>query len=76
MLTALGLWQQKEIRWTFLPQSLGVAYLTTIAANTVRIGAAIELAFILALERVCKRAATGLTLSSLDQHGRLLHFAG
>ncbi len=43
MLTIGHLWKcrQRTVSWSFVPLSLGFAYLTTIVANTVRISAAI-----------------------------------
>jgi hypothetical protein len=41
-------------------------------ARTAQEGSAVEIAFGLGLQRVCKHATTGLPLSAFDQHGRLL----
>ena len=43
LLSVLSLWKSGEVRWTSLPQSLLIAYVITLAANTVRIAAALEL---------------------------------
>jgi len=43
MLSVLTLWGKKEVAWHAFPIAVGAAFVTTIAANTVRIAVALKL---------------------------------